>query len=142
MLNNVNLMGRLTADPELKTTPNGTSVTSFCLAVERNYCKQGEDRKTDFINIVCWRGAADFICKYFRKGSLIALTGQLQSRTYQAQDGTNRHVTEVIADSVFFTGEKRDQRSNNSQAAPAAPAVPAAAPRYEDIPFDSDLPFG
>ncbi len=115
MLNRVILMGRLVADPELKTTGSGISVTSFRIAVDRSYVKQGEERKADFIDIVCWRQTAEFVCRYFGKGSMIALEGQLQTRTYQAKDGSNRYVTEVIADNVSFTGERRDQnRDNNS----------------------------
>ncbi|MEG2813521.1 MAG: single-stranded DNA-binding protein, partial [Oscillospiraceae bacterium] len=84
MLNKVILMGRLTADPEHKQTPNGVSVTSFSIAVERNFAdKQTGKREADFINIVAWRGTADLICKYFSKGRMIALDGSLQTRTYQ-----------------------------------------------------------
>lgn len=111
MLNRVVLMGRLVADPELKTTQTGVSVTSFRIAVDRNYVKQGEERKADFIDIVCWRQQAEFVCRYFGKGAMIAVDGQLQTRTYQAKDGTNRYVVEVLADNVSFTGERRD--SNN-----------------------------
>lgn len=121
MLNKVILMGRLTAVPELKTTQSGNSVTSFRIAVERNYAKQGEERKADFIDIVCWRQTAEFVCRYFTKGSMIALEGQLQTRTYQAKDGSNRHVTEVVADNVSFTGERRDNSGgNNHQNHPSA----------------------
>ena len=108
MLNRVILMGRLVSDPELKTTGSGLSVTSFRIAVDRNYVKSGEERKADFFDIVCWRGTAEFVCRYFGKGSLIAVEGQLQSRTYQAKDGSNRYVVEVVADNVSFTGERRD----------------------------------
>ena len=108
-------MGRITQDLELKTTASGIPVTSFSIAVDRNYVKQGEERKTDFINIVCWRKQAEFVCRYFEKGSMIALEGQLQTRTYQAKDGSNRYVTEVVADSVSFTGEKREQSNNGYQ---------------------------
>ena len=79
-MNKVILMGRLTADPELKTTPSGVSVASFSIAVDRRYAKQGEERQTDFINIVCWRQKAEFVCKYFVKGQLIALEGSIQTR--------------------------------------------------------------
>ena len=113
MLNRVILMGRITQELELKTTASGISVTSFSIAVDRNYVKQGEQRQTDFINIVCWRQQAEFVCRYFGKGSMIAIEGQLQSRTYQAKDGTNRYVTEVVADSISFTGEKRENNGNN-----------------------------
>ena len=108
-------MGRITQDLELKTTASGIPVTSFSIAVDRNYVKQGEERQTDFINIVCWRKQAEFVCRYFEKGSMIAIEGQLQTRTYQAKDGSNRYVTEVVADSVSFTGEKREQSNNGYQ---------------------------
>ncbi|MCI5617988.1 MAG: single-stranded DNA-binding protein [Ruminococcus sp.] len=117
MLNRVILMGRITQDLELKTTASGIPVTSFSIAVDRNYVKQGEERQTDFINVVCWRKQAEFVCRYFEKGSMIAIEGQLQTRTYQAKDGSNRYVTEVVADSVSFTGEKREQ-SNNGYSQP------------------------
>ena len=89
MFNLVVLTGRLTADPELKTTPNGTSVTSFSIAVDRRY-RSGEERQTDFINIVAWRTSAEFICKYFKKGSLIGIEGSIQTRRYQDKNGNNR----------------------------------------------------
>ena len=108
MINRVILMGRLTAAPELKTTPTGVSVTSFSIAVDRSFVKQGEQRQADFINIVCWRQQAEFVCRYFGKGAMIAVEGRLQTRSYQAKDGTNRYVTEVVADNVSFTGEKRE----------------------------------
>ena len=111
MLNRVILMGRLVAAPELKTTASGLSVTSFRIAVDRSYVKQGEERKADFIDIVCWRQTAEFVCRYFGKGAMIAVEGQLQTRTYQAKDGTNRYVVEVVADNVSFTGERRDNRA-------------------------------
>jgi single-strand DNA-binding protein len=158
MLNRTILMGRLVADPELKTTASGVSVTSFRIAVDRSYVKSGEERKADFIDIVCWRQTADFVCRYFSKGSLIAVEGQLQSRTYQAKDGTNRYVVEVVADNVSFTGERRDannynnsfnQSYSNAPAAPAAEAQTQPAPSYQsgsnsdfqEMPLDDDLPF-
>lgn len=149
MINRVILMGRLVADPELKTTASGISVTSFRIAVDRGYVKPGEERKADFIDIVCWRQTAEFVCRYFGKGSLIAVEGQLQSRTYQAKDGTNRYVVEVVADNVSFTGEKRDNsQSVYSQVSPnPAPQQPApsyqsgTASDFQDMPFDDDLPF-
>lgn len=145
-------MGRLVSAPELKTTPAGVSVTSFRIAVDRNYVKQGEERKADFFDIVCWRNQAEFVCRYFGKGSMIAIDGQLQSRTYQAKDGTNRYVVEVVADNISFTGERRDNSTSAttqpSTAAPTAPATPAptsaptAAPAGDFSDFDfGDLPF-
>lgn len=106
MLNRIILMGRLTANPELKSTTTGKSVTSFSIAVERNYNRTGEERKVDFFNIVCWNSTAEFVCRYFAKGNMIALEGKLQSRTYQANDGSTRYVTEIVADTVSFTGER------------------------------------
>ena len=169
MLNRVILMGRITQDLELKTTASGISVTSFSIAVDRNYVKQGEQRQTDFINIVCWRQQAEFVCRYFGKGSMIAIEGQLQSRTYQAKDGTNRYVTEVVADNVSFTGERRDQNNNGygnnngynnnngygnyNQApqqsynqAPVQQQQPESysngtSSDFEEMPLDDDLPF-
>lgn len=157
MLNRVILMGRLTGDPELKTTPNGVSVTSFTLAVDRNYAKKGEERKADFISIVCWRQTAEFVCRYFGKGAMIALEGQIQTRTYQAKDGTNRYVTEVVADNVSFTGEKRGNSGGapaqnqqnpynepNGYSAPAYEKNVAYSSNNSDFanePLDDDLPF-
>ncbi len=156
MLNRVILMGRLVSDPELKTTGTGISVTSFRIAVDRSYVKQGEERKADFFDIVCWRSTAEFVCRYFGKGSLIAVEGQLQSRTYQAKDGTNRYVVEVVADNVSFTGERRDNtnssynQSYGNQTYSNAPAPAAQAPTsyesgtnsdFQDMPLDDDLPF-
>lgn len=152
MLNKVILMGRITADPELKTTPSGVSVTSFSIAVDRNYVKAGAERQTDFINIVAWRQTAEFVCRYFVKGQLIALDGALQTRTYQDKNGNNRYVTEVLADSVYFTGDRRENNNssyNSGYTAPVQQEAPAAAPAYtsgtagdfEEMPLDDDLPF-
>lgn len=159
MLNRVILMGRLVSDPELKTTGTGISVTSFRIAVDRSYVKSGEERKADFFDIVCWRSTAEFVCRYFGKGSLIAVEGQLQSRTYQAKDGTNRYVVEVVADNVSFTGERRDNTGggynqsygnqsyggNQSYQQPAqqAPASYQSGSNsdFQDMPLDDDLPF-
>lgn len=136
MLNRVILMGRLVSDPELKTTDTGISVTSFRIAVERSYVKQGEERKADFIDIVCWRNTAEFVCRYFNKGSLIGIDGKLQSRTYQAKDGTNRYVVEVVADVASFTGEKKETSSDNNN----TPVV-STPQAFEEMPLDDDFPF-
>lgn len=164
MLNRVILMGRLVSDPELKTTGTGISVTSFRIAVDRSYVKSGEERKADFFDIVCWRSTAEFVCRYFGKGSLIAVEGQLQSRTYQAKDGSNRYVVEVVADNVSFTGERRENAggynqsygnqsygsqsygSNQTYQEPAAQQAPASYQSgsnadFQDMPLDDDLPF-
>jgi len=102
------LMGRLVADPELKTTNTGISVTSFRIAVDRSYVKAGAERQADFFDVVAWRSSAEFVCRNFAKGSLIAVDGQLQSRQYQTKDGQNRTAIEVVADNISFTGERRD----------------------------------
>ena len=107
-LNIVALMGRLTRDPEMRKTPQGVSVATFTVAVDRSFVKQGEDRQADFIDIVCWRNTAEFVCKYFQKGSMIALNGSIQTRTYQDKNGNNRKAFEIVADNVHFAGEKKD----------------------------------
>ncbi len=104
MLNVAALMGRLTSDPKLKSTPKGVSVTTFIIAVERSFVRQGAEKQTDFINIVVWRNAAEFVCKYFRKGDMIAVNGSIQTRTYQDKEGITRKAAEIIADSVHFAG--------------------------------------
>lgn len=107
-LNVVALMGRLTRDPEMRKTPQGVSVATFTVAVDRSFVKQGEERQADFIDIVCWRNTAEFVCKYFQKGSMIALNGSIQTRTYQDKNGNNRKAFEIVADNVHFAGEKKD----------------------------------
>lgn len=144
MLNCVTLMGRLVADPELRTTTTGRSVCSFRIAVDRSYAKAGEQRQADFINIVAWESTANFVSRYFAKGSMIALQGQIQTRTYDANDGTKRTAFEVIAREVSFCGSRAE--TGTVQAAPAAPAqaptYQTAAPSdFEEIDDDEDLPF-
>lgn len=140
MINNVVLMGRLTADPELKTTPNGTSVTSFSVAVERSYAPKGQERETDFINIVAWRHTADFICRYFSKGSMIAIEGSIQTRKYQDRNGNNRVAVEVVANQVSFCGSK-NEGANTRQQEPSNPLDVDTGDDFEDLPDDDDLPF-
>ncbi len=134
MINNVTLMGRLTAAPELKTTTGGTSVTSFTLAVDRNYTPKGEEKQTDFINIVAWRNTAEFISKYFNKGDMIAVTGEIQTRKYTDKDGNKRTAVEVVASQASFCGGKNDGNNGNVTLTPA----PAPADNNKD---DDDLPF-
>ncbi|MBQ2687016.1 MAG: single-stranded DNA-binding protein [Clostridia bacterium] len=150
MLNRVVLMGRLVADPELKTTASGVSVTTFRIAVDRSYVKSGEERQADFFDIVAWRYTAEFICKHFRKGSLIAVDGQLQSRTYQTNDGSKRYVVEVVADNASFTGERRDSSASYSGGySQPAPQFTEQTPSYSngssqdfmEVQLDDDLPF-
>lgn len=106
MLNVVALMGRLVADPELRTTTQGTNVCRFRLACDHSFVRQGEQRQADFIDVVAWRQTAEFVCKYFQKGSLIAIEGSLQTRQYQDKSGQNRTATEVLASQVSFAGAK------------------------------------
>ncbi|MGN1418986.1 MAG: single-stranded DNA-binding protein [Acutalibacteraceae bacterium] len=148
MINQVVLMGRLVADPELRTTTTGRSVCSFCMAVDRSFVKQGEERKADFINIVAWEQTANFVTRYFHKGSMIAVTGQLQSRQYEDKNGNKRTAYEVVAREVSFCGSKAETGTSGGSYASAAPA-PAQAPVYqtavpgdfEEITDDEDLPF-
>ncbi len=137
MINRVVLMGRLVSDPELKTTQTGVSVTTFRIGVDRTHQKSGEERQADFFDIVAWRGTAEFVCKWFRKGSMIAIDGQLQSRTYEAKDGSKRYVVEVIADNASFTGEKRD----NTQQTYTPPEITPQSNEFAEMPADDDLPF-
>lgn len=112
MFNLVVLTGRLTADTELKTTNSGISVTSFSIAVNRNY-RAGEQQQTDFINIVAWRHTAEFINKNFKKGDLIGIEGSIQTRKYLDKDGNNRTIFEVVANNVQFVGPKRTNTTSN-----------------------------
>lgn len=151
MLNKVILMGRLTAAPELKQTPNGVSVTSFSIAVERNFADKNGSRQTDFINIVAWRQTAEFITRFFSKGSMIALEGSIQTRNYEDKNGNKRTAFEVIAEQVYFTGSKSETgtRSDYSQNFPAPEAFQEpqkgssfSVGEFEEIDTDdSDLPF-
>ena len=141
MFNLVVLTGRLTADPELKTTPNGVPVTSFSIAVNRNY-RAGEEQQTDFINIVAWRQRAEFITKYFNKGSLIGIEGSIQTRRYTDKNGNNRTAFEVVVNNAHFVESKRDG------GAPAAMGEPASFSNADVNDFadlgdasDDDLPF-
>jgi single-strand DNA-binding protein len=109
MLNTVVLLGRLTADPELRSTQAGTSVVQFTVAVDRNYAKQGEEKQTDFISCVAWKQTAEFISKHFGKGRMVAIEGRLQSRTYDDKNGSKHYITEVIVENVSFTGEPKPQ---------------------------------
>lgn len=154
MLNVAILMGRLVADPELRHTANDVSVTSFTVAVDRSYVKAGTDRQADFVDVVAWRNTADFVCKYFRKGQLIAVQGSIQTRTYTDKDGNKRKAVEIVADNVHFAEPKRDNAMGGyamgggyaprSEISPqqAAPAYASgSAEDFEEIPTDDDLPF-
>ena len=116
-MNKVILIGRLTRDPEMRTTPSGVATTSFSIAVQRNYANAQGDREADFINCVAWRKQAENIAKYCTKGSQVAVDGRIQTRNYDAQDGTKRYVTEVIADNVTFLGGRSTSSESSSYAA-------------------------
>lgn len=111
-INNVTLLGRMSRTPDLKATQSGISVVSFTVAVDRNY-KSGEEREADFINCTAWRGTADFVSKWFHKGDPIALTGRIQTRKWQTEDGQNRYATEVVCDNVSFV--PKTKQSDNAQ---------------------------
>ncbi len=148
MLNCAIIMGRLTADPELRTTPNGISVTSFSVAVDRSYQKAGAERQTDFINVVAWRQTAEFVSRYFHKGSMIAVQGSIQTRNYEDRNGNKRTAVEIVADNVSFCGSKAESGTGAApvtQATPAAPAAPAfstaGADDFSSMDVDDELPF-
>ena len=106
-MNKVILMGRLTRDPEMRQTPNGVSVCSFSIAVNRRFAKEGQ-QNADFINCTAWRQQAEFICKYFQKGAMISVVGNLQSRSWENQEGKKQYATDVVVDEVYFTGSKTE----------------------------------
>ncbi len=140
-MNNISLLGRLTADPELRHTQNQVPVTSFSIAVDRRFSQQGQERQVDFINIVAWRGTAEFVSKYFSKGKMIALTGSLQARQYTDKSGNKRTAYEVVADQVYFTGDKVKDSAPDFK--PHDPDVFTAGEQtdFEEITGDDDLPF-
>ena len=105
MLNHIVLMGRLTRDPELRRTGSGVAVASFTLAVDRDYAAQGAEKETDFVDIVAWRGTAEFVSKYFAKGRMAVVSGRLQIRNWQDKEGNKRRSAEVVADNVYMTSE-------------------------------------
>ena len=146
MFNLVVLTGRLTADPELKTTQSGVSVVSFCVAVQRQY-KSGEDPITDFINVVAWRHTAEFVTKYFHKGNMIGIEGSIQTRKYTDKDGNNRTAFEVLANNVQFVEGKRNSTDVNVETDSPDP-LPALAENLQNAGFtqanisdDDDIPF-
>lgn len=132
-LNRVDIMGRLTRDPELRYTAQGTPVTSFTLAVDRDYQTGGSERQTDFIDVVAWKATAEFVSKYFSKGSMAVITGRLQIRDWEDKNGGKRRSAEVIADSVYF-GESRKRDTEGVNVDP---------PKFEEMEDGGDgtLPF-
>lgn len=144
MINTVALMGRLTFEPELRTTPAGVSVIRFQIACDRNYQRAGAERQADFIDCVAWRQTAEFISRYFHKGSMIAVEGSIQTSNYTDKNGNSRKQVEVVANNVSFCGGKNEGSANT------APAYAQPAPSYanadnsdfeEIVDDDDDLPF-
>lgn len=135
------LTGRFTSDPELKTTTSGVSVTTFTLAVDRKYQPQGEERKVDFIDFVAWRNTAELICKYFSKGSLIAVEGEIQTRLYEDKNGNKRKAVEIIVSNVSFCGSNSGNSSNNNSAEVEADSM--GNTEFEEISagLNQPLPF-
>ena len=125
MLNRITMTGRLTHDPELRTTQSGISVTSFSIANQRNYKNGSGERDTDFFDVVAWRTTAEFVTSYFSKGSLVTVDGRLETRKYEDKQGNKRTAIEIIADNVFFGDSKNEQRET------AAPPAAAATPGFE-----------
>lgn len=151
------LGGRLTADPELKTTPTGIPVTTFTIAVNRRFGgKNGKESQADFFNVTAWRQTAEFVCKFFRKASSICVVGSLQTRTWE-KDGVKRYATEIVADEAYFVDAKNEIPGQNAAGAAYSPAgqanaaqagtyipqdymAPAPAPAFEDV-SEEELPF-
>ena len=138
MLNKIVIMGRLTRDPELRRTQSGTPVTSFSLAVDRDFKSQSGEKETDFIDVVAWRQTAEFVARYFAKGDPIVVTGRIQSRTYQAKDGSRRTAVEIAAESVYFSGSAS---KDASRPRPAGRPVDVSAAGFDEIEEDSGIPF-
>lgn len=150
MLNRIILMGRLTRDPELRRTQSGTAVTSFSLACDRDFKSQSGEKETDFIDIVAWRGTAEFVSKYFTKGRMAVVEGRLQIRDWTDRDGNKRRSAEVVADNVYFGDSKRDGPAGDYGAPPpyGMPASQGGAPapvggsEFDDLgDGDGELPF-
>ncbi len=149
MLNKITIMGRICAQPELRRTGSGTAVTSFTLAVDRDFApKDGGERETDFIDCVAWRQTGEFVSKYFSKGCMAVVSGRLQIRSWTDKDGNKRRTAEVVADNVYFGDSKRDVQNTGGDNASAAPSyggysVPAApASDFAMLEDDDDqVPF-
>lgn len=143
--NKVILGGRLTADPELRQNPSGIAVTSFSIAVNRRYSKNASEQQTDFFNVVAWRQNAEFISRYFRKGSSICVVGTIQNRSWTDQQGQKRYATDIIVDEAHFVDSKGEGSAMggytpDSYQTPGF-ASDVGAPRFEEMSNDDDLPF-
>lgn len=146
MLNSVVVMGRLTADPELRHTPNDIAVTSFTIAHDRAFKSQGGERQADFFDCVAWRNNAEFITKYFKKGSMIAVNGTLQTRTYTDKNGNNRKAVEIVVDNAHFCEGKRDSGGNPAFQGEHTASAPESFSNgsnadFEEVADEEELPF-
>ena len=139
MLNKIFIMGRLTRDPELRTTNSGTPVASFALAVDRNYKGADGEKETDFIDCVAWRHAGEFAAKYFTKGRMAVVEGRLQIRPWTDKEGNNRRSAEVIVDNMYFGDSKRD--GDTGGARPASGPVNVSANEWGEVEDEEDMPF-
>ena len=142
MLNEVILMGRLTRDPDVRMTQNGTTAANFTLACERDYAPQGQDRETDFFDIVAFRNTADFVGQYFAKGQLVAVKGRLQQRDWTDKQGNKRRTTEILADRCYFAEKRQDRDASDAgfhQMSDSTP-VPFAEPDMQ-MGLGDELPF-
>lgn len=141
MLNQITIMGRLTSDASLRTTNNGTSVTSFTVAVDRPFQKADSEKVTDFFEVVAWRGLAELVAKHFGKGRMICVQGSLQTRKYTDKNGQNRVAYEILAEHIHFTGEKKDAQKGAQSQATATPSYNSIAVEFSEIDDSGDLPF-
>jgi len=148
MINNVVMLGRLVEDPELRKTPNEISVTKFTIAVDRAFQKTGSDKQSDFFDIVAWRNTAEFISKYFKKGSMIAITGSIQTRSYEDKNGVKRKAFEIVVDQASFCGSKSESSGSgagtgtgNGYQNPPQAFSSGSDSDFEEIGSDDDLPF-
>ena len=148
MLNHIVLMGRLTRDPELRYTGSNVPVASFSIAVDRDFGRgENGEKQTDFINVVAWRQTAEFVSRYFHKGSMIAVRGSIQQRNYEDKNGNKRTAFEIVAEEVSFCGSKAEtgtgarQNEQPARVQPAASFATGGADDFEEIPISDDLPF-
>ncbi len=142
MLNRVIIMGRLTDNPELRHTSNNIPMTTFTVACERNY-RSGDERVTDFLDVVAWRNTAEFASKYFTKGMQVAVEGSIQVRSYTDRDGNKRRAWDIVADQVYFADSKRENgyTGGRTESAPAASVSNATADDFTEFDGSDDLPF-
>lgn len=140
-MNKVNLLGRMVKEPEMRYTPSGTAVVSFTVAVDKRFQKQGEERQADFINIVAWNKTAEFVANYFTKGQMIALSGSIQTRTWEDNEGKKRYATEVVADEVYFAGEKKSGEIKPMPTGMQQIANNASEAGFTEVITDDGLPF-